>query len=873
MESNVSFANPETSGVSPAYIWMGQVVDEGNWVKNHGTKDEKHKVHTKDDVAGYGYRYKVRIFGRDISKKVCTDNELVMAEVLIPVTGGSGHGGSGATPNIRQGMYVVGYYKDGIIAREPIIFGVLPNHSQTVLFGGDPKENFIPRTGYIGKSGSKPLSNAKISADGGSAKTLPTVETTQQGAAIYHVDQYNDGKRCFFVPKTRACDKASGELKGIQKALKDVTAFVNQLKANANGFLGAVSDINNQIESLLNDYTIFISGIVKTLIDKIRGFVVNAINKEVNKRVLALLPPNLRSPTNTGLEKGTDILQCVFNKILKGLAGVVLNLLRGIVDKYINAPMCAAEEFIGSLISNILNQLIGPITSILGQISGGISAISGVLGSVLSALDVILGVLKFLSCEEDLDCSMGDQWSFWDGVKCSTAKVAKNLKGRLPDLSGGTEAPPCNTSQLPCGPPTISFSGGGGSGVFGNPIVSATGSLLGVDLVSGGNGYVAPPNVLITDICGKGNGAIAFAKIGPVTAGGFGGSGGSGGLGGSGGSDGLTFAELENDITEGNGSGDGTFEGEGNYDNGTFSGEGTFTSDDNSFINQGSFSGFNSKLTGKGTGKFTGTGEFTNGRFEGEGVFVSDPTDENKSTSSDGTFAGPGGSPVIEVIILDSGVKYLPAPDGTTGGGGITFSKVDDTIVFNPDKGYNVYPPNSVIPVLSGDDIYMPPQTIGEVYDNEGNRLQIITGQGQLTPIKIDRSGTITTPRYTPINYPGTSPSSNGLYPVVLTIKDTIITNPGFNYDSNDKIKIIPDNGAELTPKYDDQGRLISVNIDKPGIGFTDFPEIFIESDSGFNAQIIPIFGVIRVGDLPEDQDIIPEGTPLINVVDCVGKV
>ena len=247
----------------------------------------------------------------------------------------------------------------------------------------------------------------------------------------------------------------------------------------------------------------------------------------------------------------------------------------------------------------------------------------------------------------------------------------------------------------------------------------------------------------------------------------------------------------------------------------------------------------------------------------------------NSGKSVEGNFAGPGGSSIEKVIVIDSGVGYLPSPDGSTGGNGFVFSEIDDTILYNNTTGYSVYPPNSTIPVLQGDLIYMPPQTTGEVYDNNtGILLQTITGLGQITPIEIQKTGTITTPSYKPENDLGSKPSSgSGSYPIILQIQDVLISNPGINYSPEDKIKIIPDNGAKLTPNYNNFGKVISVNIDSTGIGFTDFPNVFIESSTGINAEIIPIFGSFRVGDLSELEDTIPEGVQVIEVVDCVGKV
>jgi hypothetical protein len=56
----------------------------------------------------------------------------------------------------------------------------------------------------------------------------------------------------------------------------------------------------------------------------------------------------------------------------------------------------------------------------------------------------------------------------------------------------------------------------------------------------------------------------------------------------------------------------------------------------------------------------------------------------------------------------------------------------------------------------------------------------------------------------------------------------------------------------------------------QPGIGFTEFPRIVVNSTTGFNAQMVPVFKVIKVNKTPDE---VPLGTPLIEVIDCVGRV
>ena len=67
---------------------------------------------------------------------------------------------------------------------------------------------------------------------------------------------------------------------------------------------------------------------------------------------------------------------------------------------------------------------------------------------------------------------------------------------------------PCLTGDQPCGPPSLKFFGGGGVGASANPVVDSSGNLIAVDLISGGFGYVTPPQVQVIDPCNNGSGAV-----------------------------------------------------------------------------------------------------------------------------------------------------------------------------------------------------------------------------------------------------------------------------------------------------------------------------------------------------------------------------
>ena len=212
----------------------------------------------------------------------------------------------------------------------------------------------------------------------------------------------------------------------------------------------------------------------------------------------------------------------------------------------------------------------------------------------------------------------------------------------------------------------------------------------------------------------------------------------------------------------------------------------------------------------------------------------------------------------------DTGIDYLTAPDGSQGGDGRVWATPEETTVKRDDGTYDIpVKPGTVINLNPGDE-WTPP------------------GSG---PILVDEIQSVTAPLPTrgtgiPGGGRGPFPSTGaGDYPVVLEIDDINITNPGFGYNP-DKDKIIIETsdgtskGAELKIKTDPLGSITGVDVVKGGIGFNEDPKIYIQSDSGYNAKMIPVFKVNRIGEDASPEVVAAAGTPgVIQVIDCVGKV
>ena len=176
MEGGALF-NPGFIGGSFIW-WLGQIADNSSWRDN----EEPGRFENPTEIPGFGKRYKVRILGvHDKEEEEIKSDQLPWATIMYPVTAGSGLGGSYQTANLRQGMFVFGFWMDGQDMQVPIIMGVLGNNALTELQTkiGNSETNFGPSSGWaqgkediIGTAKSVPKDDDKTIIKAQSAEEL-----------------------------------------------------------------------------------------------------------------------------------------------------------------------------------------------------------------------------------------------------------------------------------------------------------------------------------------------------------------------------------------------------------------------------------------------------------------------------------------------------------------------------------------------------------------------------------------------------------------------------------------------------------------------------------------------------------------------------
>ena len=756
--------------------WIGQVVDQTKWAGNL----PETPTDTTDGQKGFDFRYKVRIMGyHTASPKDLTDDDLPWASVMLPVTAGTS-GGAVQTPQLRQGNFVYGFFLDGEDAQQPIIMGVIGYNQYTAILKDVPEDGgFAPFSGYTvddtvprnalgttqeeGKAAADEVdvTNTFFSGKTNNKEVMESLVSLigrKDGASKEAAENESRPK---IIPTISKCEPAP--LVGIQREMKNMMAEIERIKKTATDWETKVStkvdNIEEAIAKVKDNATKAIAGDIKRITAEIQKNALKKVNDAFSESFNEVFPTELPQ-LKVEVEIANDELACLFKNIMKNLTGMVGGFLDQIMDRFITTPPCATENFIGSLLGKVSGLIDSAISSVMAPIK---SLLAG-MGAATSAIDDVMGfavdALSFLSCEEDPRCSEVKEWNPIGGAEApvtldlfSIVNKAKEAAGLVQNAVEGVTnigdtlsniaknadfsdalKPSCNTGPVNCGPPTVEFIGGGGSGATGNVIVSALTTVLGVDIITPGGGYIGPPRLKFNDSCNRGKGAVGTAVMGQVPVVG------------------------------------------------------------------------------------STTGETTLG--------------------------------VTKIIMEDTGIDYLPAPDGSQGGDGRTWAESDETTVKRSDGTYDIpYKPGSVIDLSEGDE-WTPP----------GGSPTIVTGFESVTaPLPLDK----------PVK--GSFPyTGKGDYPVVLEIDEINVTDPGFGYNSSDKVVIEPSNGAELKIKTDSLGSITGVDVVNGGIGFKEDPKIYIQSDSGYNARMIPNFKVNRVG-----EDIVPELVSpgsFVQVVDCVGK-
>jgi len=562
-------------------FWIGVVAPRSSWAGG-GTLINDKEVgvkKNKGEVDVYYNRVKVRVVG--YHDQIKDPYDLPWANVLATPMLASGYGGKDHTHYLEGGESVFGFWMDGEEEQKPCIVGVFYRHKKS----DDPSVRAL--AGSAGKPTTK--SGLEETPTGGTATKSPaTGETKPEVKFSYKpyfdivtgdiintktkypsstnepgstgMTQAAEAHHYFLKRKTnRPTCKRDNAIAQITGFLGDFTEYLLTIQGYANFYvneaLGTITDLAGEIDFIAKQ----IASIMTGLFNAVREQIYILVGEKIQKFVNSILPEEIKPIFGESIKEIMDIIYCIFENLIAALLKTITDFLLSLVGKIINAPICAAEEFVGALLNSLSNSIRDAISPILDTLSETLGGALGKVNEIIGkALEIVGLIFKFIGCDElkcplpsRFDNAYGPSQQERDNAKKIRSKISllniptstdkdgnvnQTVGGFLSEAAGNADSifgeptdeqkrtadyvaglvGGCQTGILRCGPPQVEIFGGDGIGGFANAVVNNLGEIIGADVIERGLGYSAnkPPYVTFRDACGDGAGARGRAIIG-----------------------------------------------------------------------------------------------------------------------------------------------------------------------------------------------------------------------------------------------------------------------------------------------------------------------------------------------------------------------
>jgi hypothetical protein len=528
---------------------------------------------------GWGNRYKVRIMGyHPFDDNELPNKDLPWAQCLLPTTSGTGAAQAAQTTQLKQGDVVFGFYLDSDNAQSPVIMGAFGRTDQVLT-----EKYASPFVPYTGNTSRMPKPNGKVAPNqnnqqnANSAKTPRSVDT-QTAAKLNSANQKETAGANAEISSNSVIGQTTVFANTCQdNAISTITSVIDNLLSKLQAVGNKIDKIKNSISKAISKINSIVSGMVGQMFNYLYTKLTDILKKGLKvlyattfAKTLAANAGNPLAPaiahaagvaSQVGMLNPVKILEqaipCVAGKILQGLEGVISSLVGSLLGQVENLTDCASNQFVGSLLNNLISNIESGLSSAIGGVSKILGAGFSVANTLLSAVSAIQGIAGLFDCNQSSKSkcsSLTTQWKTGTGGASKAPdfnSILNNMNvaaalGSLTDSSNfdifkpSTKIPTAPVSPLggcytgpptSCSSPTISIFGGQGSGAEAVAIMGSlvnyaggfteTASIIGASIINGGSGYKFPPNVGFSDNCKQGYGAVGKAVIndaGEVTA-------------------------------------------------------------------------------------------------------------------------------------------------------------------------------------------------------------------------------------------------------------------------------------------------------------------------------------------------------------------
>jgi len=517
------------------------------------------------DGGGWAWRYKVRIMDKHTQdKNVLPDEDLPWAQVIMPVTAGSGAANYAVSPMINQGDTVRIEYYD-IDEQQPVITGVLPRTKKVSTGPVGENNGYLPHTGYTERRDS----NSKQVKD-------ESHESNKESQVSTRSDRFSS----VFGDTTVLADSCDPNAYKINAVTSAITNLFNQINnfANQASYIETITQSTiDRIHAIVNPYVgqIF-NGLFEGLVPILNQGLA-ALYKQVFAQVLSATGGNVAAATAAAeaalialmpaIMALQEAIQLLASLTVDQMLDEIDSLVRDAVDNNDDFSRCAAEDFASAMINDIVDKtddgmqpLLNAVTIILALASVGGGFTAGT--AIRSTLDVLKDLTSALLSPGQSgrgNCGgITKEYAFGIGpvndvgdvmdALLESANTAKSLVdeakktqqevdgllntfGDFPFMSSSTNIASildkCSTLEATtCFGPEVVLFGGRGDGAKARAIIgntksksddriagNAQGGIVAIEVLDGGSGYEYPPYVDIRDNCGLGIGGVARAVL------------------------------------------------------------------------------------------------------------------------------------------------------------------------------------------------------------------------------------------------------------------------------------------------------------------------------------------------------------------------
>ena len=401
------------------------------------------ETNKKDDPKRSG-RYRVRIIGQHLKTgdNATPTDELPWAHSMMPVTTPYIEGGtSGASPGLKRGCFVIGFYIDND-QQKPIIMGSVggvknaTKESNEDDTGSGPLNFKAVKDPEVVPQRDRSVDNQGGKGEDGGNTDKGVVDTdkadTKGGAPPILIAAYGKhsetnptgGKSCVVIANPN-CGQEKNLKSGLTRLMGDLLAANQASGGNIGDFY--VSKINGLIYNQVNIARYHVGRVVrlvKSFIMRSKSEIVKGIRegiKALNELILVeekttgyvaqgpyIDPDKAFKPIkekSNRLKKVKEIFDNVFGELgcsIADLTDTIAKFLTDLIMGFLTDVFNNAACFIDTLVEGILNEIVAGLESIINKVMAPINAI---LQTIAAPLNIIGGIVNSVFSLLGISCT------------------------------------------------------------------------------------------------------------------------------------------------------------------------------------------------------------------------------------------------------------------------------------------------------------------------------------------------------------------------------------------------------------------------------------------------------------------------------------